>query len=319
MAIKAFGAKPPERVFDNPEPTDLRLQGASMATVMWEFFFRKPRLSVPPAPLPAAKTDLSTVQDGLVWFGHSSYFVQTGGMRLGVDLVLSGHASPFSFMTKAFQATYTYTVSDIPDLDILVITHDHYDHLDYETVVALAPRVKTIVTTLGVGAHLQYWGIPGSKIVELGWGGHWGPLTATPARHFSGRTTRRNHTLWASFVLTLGGRRLFLGGDSGYGAHFASIGLEYGPFDLALLECGQYGVHWPYIHMFPEQTYQAALDLRAKALMPVHWGKFSLSLHEWDEPIRRLSAVANGVPLVTPRIGEMVPLGGPYPGKAWWD
>jgi L-ascorbate metabolism protein UlaG (beta-lactamase superfamily) len=348
MNVKVFGTKPTEQrvarspryhdgVFENPEPTDLRLQGASMMGLMREYFVQRPKNTVPPGPVPVVKTDLKHLaDDSMVWMGHSSYVVKTPELTFAVDPVLSNHASPVPFMAKAFPGTGVFTPGDLPELDVLVITHDHYDHLDMKTVTAI--KARTIVTALGVGAHLEYWGIPAERIVELDIGESYEPrpgvrFTATPARHFSGRLFKRNGTLWVSFVLELlgadgrpgsgpqPGRRLFLGGDSGYGAHFASIGETYGPFDLAILECGQYGVHWPFIHMFPEQTWQAAKDLRARALLPVHWGKFSLALHPWDEPIRRLVAAAaeGGAPLVLPSIGQAFPLYGPYPGEHWWE
>ncbi|TDW97576.1 MBL fold metallo-hydrolase [Dinghuibacter silviterrae] len=358
MSFSVFGATPKgsrldrmrrsprfrDGVFDNPEPTDLRLQDGSMAKIMREYFFNKPKDTVPSGPLPVVKTDLTTLtNDSVVWLGHSSYIIKTPGLTLAVDPVLSAHASPVPFVARAFPGTEVYTPADLPELDVLVLTHDHYDHLDMETVRSI--KAGTIVTALGVGAHLEYWGIPAEKIVELDLGESYSPregvrFTATPARHFSGRLFKRNGTLWMSLVLSLGDRRLFLGGDSGYGAHFAQIGETYGPFDLAFLECGQYGVHWPFIHMFPEQTWQAAKELRARALMPVHWGKFSLSMHAWDEPVRRLVAAAgsaafrgndgvatsgeaashDGAPtLVLPRIGQPFPLDGPYPADHWWE
>jgi L-ascorbate metabolism protein UlaG (beta-lactamase superfamily) len=270
------------------------------------------------------KTDLrSLAPDTVVWFGHSSYLVRTPELTFAVDPVLSNHASPFSFFARAFPGTTVYTPADLPELDVLVITHDHYDHLDMHTVQAI--RAKKVITALGVGAHLQRWGLPADRIVELGIGESFVfsegvRFTATPARHFSGRGFTRNGTLWMSVVLDLGNRRLFLGGDSGYGAHFAAIGATYGPFDLAFLECGQYGVHWPLIHMFPEQTWQAAKDLGARALMPVHWGRFSLSMHAWNEPVRRLVATADGaIQLVLPQLGQPFPLYGPYPAERWWE
>ena len=340
MAFRTFGTAPTgdrlarmersprfkDGVFQNPEPTDLRLQGASFGKVLREFLFQKPKNTVPPRPLPSLKTDLGTLNGShVVWFGHSSYYIRTPELTLAVDPVFSGNASPFSFFAKAFPGANDYRPADLGDLDVLVLTHDHYDHLDYKTVVALAPRVRVIVTALGVGAHLEYWGIPPEKIIELDLGESYSPrdgvrLTATPARHFSGRSFKRNRTLWMSLVLEISGKRLFLGGDSGYGAHFAGIGKAYGPFDLAFLECGQYGVHWPFIHMFPEVIPQAARELGAQAVLPVHWGKFSLSMHAWDEPIRRLvKAAESGPVLVTPRIGEAVPLDGPFPMERWWE
>ncbi len=146
-------------------------------------------------------------------------------------------------------------------------------------------------------------------------------LTATPARHFSGRTFKRGTTLWSSFILKLHGHKLFLGGDSGHGNHFQEIGLKHGPFDIAILECGQYGKNWPYIHMLPEETVSASKDLNAKVLMPVHWAKFELAFHDWDDPIKRVvkSATESNQPITTPLIGEPVILNSPYPNKSWWE
>ena len=209
-------------------------------------------------------------------------------------------------------------------IDVLLITHDHYDHLDYQSILELKGKVKHFVTSVGVGSHLERWGIPAEQITELAWGEQTEvsglKFTATSARHFTGRLFKRNQTLWSAFILQTPAYKLYLGGDSGYDTHFKEIGEQHGPFDLAILECGQYHDYWRDIHMFPEQTVQAAVDLRASVLMPVHWGKFSLALHDWDEPIRRVykSAEELGQQITTPVMGEMVTLGGPYPSRQWW-
>ncbi len=321
----------------NPEPTDVSLQDAGFFKMLKEFM-NKPKDNVPPHPIPTVRTDLKALPSQgiqLVWFGHSSYLLKMEGMHLLVDPVFSPNAAPVSFFAKAFAGTDAYGTEQLPDfIEMVVLTHDHYDHLDYRTILRLKNRVGHFYTSLGVGSHLESWGIPAEQITELDW---WestrfgsdgkpdtaagGMLTATPARHFSGRNFKRNTTVWSSFVLEFGKSKIFLGGDSGYGEHFRQIGERFGPFDLAILECGQYGVHWPYIHMFPEQTAQAALDLEARQLLPVHWAKFSLALHPWNEPIRRLKIAAEkaGVPLVTPRIGEVIELGKPFKSKAWWE
>jgi L-ascorbate metabolism protein UlaG (beta-lactamase superfamily) len=217
-------------------------------------------------------------------------------------------------------------VDDFPEIDIMLLTHDHYDHLDYKTIRQFAPKTRHFYTSLGVGSHLEYWGIGADRIKELDWGesvsiGGELSLTAAPGRHFSGRTLKRNQTLWSSFVLKTDDYSLFLGGDSGYGRHFKTIGDQHGPFDLAILESGQYGKNWPYIHMFPEQTVDAATDLGAKALLPVHWCKFVLSTHAWNEPIRRLTLAAEekGFPLATPMIGQPVIIGAAWPRSIWWE
>jgi L-ascorbate metabolism protein UlaG (beta-lactamase superfamily) len=288
----------------------------------------KSKESKPGQPVPSVRTDLKTLPDGapvIVWFGHSSYLLKVNGLHILVDPVFSGYAAPFSFMVKAYPGSNVYTVADLPPIDILLQTHDHYDHLDYGVIRSLRSSVKKVVTTLGTGSHFEYWGYDKNIITELDW---WETtnlsglqLTATPGRHFSGRGLSRGKTLWAGFALGTGEHRLFLGGDSGYDSHFAEIGNKFGSFDLALLECGQYNQNWPYIHMMPEQTAQAAIELKTKRLMPVHWAKFTLSLHAWNEPIKRLTAKANelGLPLTTPRIGEPVIVGEQYPEERWWE
>ncbi|WP_338876645.1 MBL fold metallo-hydrolase [Spirosoma sp. SC4-14] len=315
-------------VFENLEPTAVMREGASYWKVMNDYF-KKDKYNIPPQPLPSVKTNLKTLPDDkptIVWFGHSSYLIKSNGTTVLVDPVFSGHASPVSFFGKSFAGSDVYSVDDMPNIDLLVISHDHYDHLDYETVSKLAPKVKKVYTALGVGAHLERWGFPADKIVEFDW---WEKqtvsdaikLTATPARHFSGRSFARGKTLWTSFVLNLHGYTIFLGGDSGYGKHFQEIGDTYGPFDLAILECGQYGEDWPSIHMFPEEVVTATQDLKAKTLLPVHWAKFSLANHAWNEPIQRLIRKADdeGLDVTTPRIGEPVVLKASYPRAVWWN
>jgi L-ascorbate metabolism protein UlaG (beta-lactamase superfamily) len=223
------------------------------------------------------------------------------------------------------------TAADLPPLDAIILTHDHYDHLDYETILQLAPKTKHFHTSLGVGAHLEHWGIAASAISEYDWweGGVIADSTvadgieifAAPARHFSGRGVIGNKTLWSSFILKTATHTLYVGGDSGYDTHFKAIGDKYGPFDLVMLECGQYNLSWKLIHLMPEEVVQAAQDLRAKALLPVHWGKFTLALHAWDESIRRVTAEAQKreLRITTPRIGEVIRLDSVYPSDHWWE
>jgi L-ascorbate metabolism protein UlaG (beta-lactamase superfamily) len=313
--------------FHNLSPTPVMVEGVTLLSSARDYL-RPGKDRQPSQPLPSVKTDLNNlpaVGATLVWFGHSSYMLKIAGKTILVDPVFSGHASPVSFFGKNYPGSNEYEVADMPEIDILLLTHDHYDHLDYDTIRHLRPKVKQVVTSLGVGAHLERWGYSPEMMRELAWreeveltGGI--RLTALPARHFSGRLFKRGQTLWSSFVLDTLDYKLYLGGDSGYDTHFAEIGEEFGPFDLAILECGQYNQNWPYIHMMPEQTAQAALDLRAKALLPVHWGKFTLSLHPWYEPAERVSKRAQelGLPLATPPIGQAMTIGEPYPNIAWW-
>ena len=273
----------------------------------------------------------------LVWFGHSSYLLFINGKTILVDPVFCGHASPVSFMIKNFEGSNVYSVDDMPEIDVLIISHDHYDHLDYKTVKALKPKVKHVLTSLGTGEHLEKWGYNPSIINELDWSEsitidsvlH---FTSTPARHFSGRGLKRNQAFWSSFVLKTPTHSIFIGGDSGYDTHFKTIGEKYGPFDLAILECGQYNYFWKYIHTMPEETALAATELKAKLLLPVHWGKFRLALHPWTEPIERVTKEAQRLnqPIATPMIGEVLeisPLTSPLTAtaarprggtKKWW-
>lgn len=273
----------------------------------------------PEGVLPVVKTDLNMLsphQDFLVWLGHSGYFMQIEGKTILVDPVLNSHASPFRWIVKAFEGTQLYNPEQIPDIEYLVITHDHWDHLDYTTVRALRDRISTVICGLGVGAHLERWGFDAENIVELDWhesaalDNSW-TITATPARHFSGRGMKRNRALWSSFVLKAGDLNLFIGGDGGYGDHFAGIGKEYGPFDLAILEQGQYNENWKHIHLMPEELFRTADDLKAQRVLPVHNSRFALSNHPWNEPFNLLKQ--NGkeykhISAITPMIGEVVNL-----------
>lgn len=302
--------------FQNQSPTPNFTEGATFVTILNDFLFKKVEHKKPSQPLPSVKTNLfslSPMEDVLVWMGHSSYFMQVDGKKMLVDPVLSGNASPFSSGTKAFDGADIYTTDDIPALDLLFITHDHWDHLDYKVIRKIQPKVKRVITGLGTGEHLEKWGFDKNNISEKDWNetvqledGF--SVTATPARHFSGRTFKRNKALWVSFVLQTPNKKMYIGGDSGYDKHFKEIGHAYGPFDLAILECGQYNRNWKHIHMMPEETVQAAIDLNAKKLLPVHWSKFALSLHAWKEPIERVSKAAKerNMLLLTPMIGEKV-------------
>jgi L-ascorbate metabolism protein UlaG (beta-lactamase superfamily) len=315
--------------FQNLSNTPQLTEGASFFKILKKFFFDKSELRTPPAPLPSIKTDLLNLNKDkniLVWFGHSSYFMQIDGRTFLVDPVFSGNASPLRFTTKSFKGSDIYSVSDFPEIDYLIISHDHWDHLDYRTILQLKLKVKRVVTGLGTAAHLISWGYDKNRIEEKDWNEQFTPedgftLNAVPARHFSGRGFKRNRSIWLSFVLTTASKKIFIGGDSGYDHHFADIGNQYGPFDLAILEDGQYNRYWKYIHMSPEETVQAALDLKTEKLLPVHWGKFSLSIHSWDEPILRIKKEAErrNVKLLHPMIGELVYLDSDQVFSSWWE
>ena len=315
--------------FQNIHLTPQLAEGVSMFTVMRKFFFEKNKHSKPPNILPSKKTDLLNLDPNkniLVWFGHSSYFMQVDGKKILVDPVFSGNASPLSFTTKSFLGSDVYTTEDFPEIDYLFISHDHWDHLDYKTIMKIKPKVGKVITGLGTAEHLEFWGYDKNKIIEKDWNeeiilDNGFIVYTTPGRHFAGRTFKRNKSIWTAFVLQTPSMKLFLGGDSGYDTHFAEIGNKYGPFDIAILECGQYNAYWKYIHMMPEETVQAGIDLKAKKILPVHWAKFSLSIHDWDEPIKRITAEATkkNMPLIHPMIGEEVDLNNPIPFTSWWE
>ncbi|MFB6319128.1 MBL fold metallo-hydrolase [Saccharicrinis sp. FJH54] len=302
--------------FKNLSETPTFTSDKSRFQVMKDFMFRKKIRVTPDDSLPVIKTDINALDpkdDALVWFGHSSYFIRLNGKTFLVDPVFSPYAAPFSFINKAFKGTTVFHAGDLPAIDYLIITHDHWDHLDYQTVLDLKQNIKHIVTGLGVGQHFEHWGFDPEVITELDWyeamnlDAGW-QLTATPARHFSGRGLKRNKTLWASFVLKAPDFKLFIGGDGGYDTHFSDIGSKYGPFDLAVMEQGQYDQNWNLIHLLPEQLFKAAGQLQAQRILPVHNSKFALANHPWDEPLNKITENQSGsdIPVLTPKIGEVV-------------
>ncbi|WP_343588156.1 MBL fold metallo-hydrolase [Flavobacterium sp.] len=317
--------------FENQSFTPDLAEGKTMAGVLFEFFFKKVDRKIPTDLIPSVKTNLKELplnQDVLVWFGHSSYFIQLEGKRFLIDPVFSGNASPIPGTTKSFKGTDIYTVDDLPEIDYLLITHDHYDHLDYDTFLKLKPKTKKVVTALGVGSHLEFWGFPSENIIEKDWYSKIEldenlTIHTTPSRHFSGRGFKRCNTLWTSFVLESKDFKMYLGGDSGYDKHFAEIGEKYGPFDIALIDNGQYNESWKYIHNLPQDVIKAMKDLNVKRVFPVHSSKFSLSLHAWDEPLKKVTELnslsENPIPLITPMIGEIVELkNDKQEFKQWW-
>ncbi|WP_340112601.1 MBL fold metallo-hydrolase [Maribellus mangrovi] len=315
--------------FKNLSKTPTITADKSRFKVMMDFMFRKKIRLSPTKELPVINTDLKALnpeEDVLVWFGHSSYFIRLKGKTFLIDPVFSPYASPFSFINKAFKGTSAFQAEDFPPIDYLIITHDHWDHLDYKTVMDLKPKTNHIISSLGVGQHFEHWGFDPSKITELDWyegtelESGW-QLTATPARHFSGRGMKGNQTLWASFVLQTPDYNLFLGGDGGYDTHFAEIGKKFGPFDLAILEQGQYDNNWNLIHMMPEQVFKVAKELQAENILPVHNSKFALANHPWDEPLNKImtNKADSEIAVLTPQIGEPVLLSdSTQTFKMWW-
>lgn len=316
--------------FKNLSPTPQLTEGHTIAGVTYEFFFKRKPRRVPVDTIPSVKTNLlklSPDDDVLVWFGHSSYFFQVDGKRVLVDPVFSGNASPLPGTNESFKGTDRYTVADLPDIDYLILTHDHYDHVDYETLVKLKNKIDVVICGLGVGAHLEGWGYPPDIVIEKDWYekvdvGNGFAIHTTPARHFSGRGFSRNTTLWMSYVFQSPTIKIYIGGDSGYDTHYADIGKKFGMIDLAIVENGQYDVKWRYIHNQPEEVLQAAKDLNARRLFPVHSSKFAMANHPWDEPLARVTELNKSfnIPLVTPVIGEVVYLKDDHQQfRQWWS
>lgn len=315
--------------FQNLNFTPDLAEGETYVRILKKVLFEKDKRNKPKNRIPSQKTDLRNLakdENVIVWFGHSSYFMQLEGKTLLVDPVFSGAASPVKMTTRSFPGSDVYNVEDFPEIDFLFLSHDHWDHLDYETVTRLRSKVKKVITGLGTAEHLELWGYDLAIVYEKDWNqqvdlGDGFIVNTTPARHFAGRLFSRNKAIWMSFVLQTPKRKIYLGGDSGFDTHFEKIGNEFGPFDLAILECGQYNESWKYIHMFPEELISAGKNLKAKSLMPVHWAKFALANHAWDEPIIRVSEAAQkeNIPLLTPMIGQKVNLDAPGTFEKWWE
>jgi len=278
----------------------------------------------PTKPLPTVQLNNQPFVDGsFVWLGHSTVLFSLDGQTLLTDPVFY-RASPVPVGGAPFAQTNPTAISDLPDIDAVLISHDHYDHLDYQAIQELAPRVKQFMVPLGIKAHLQRWGIPDSKIQEFDWfeDANVGSvkITFTPSRHFSGRGLfDRFKTLWGSWVVQAHAGSVYFSGDGGYSPSFAEIGAQFGPFDMAFLEDGAYNQDWSQIHMYPEESVQAAIDLNARILLPIHWGKFDLALHDWTDPIERITAEGfkRGVQVTTPKIGQVFQPES-APSEPWW-
>lgn len=315
--------------FRNQSPTKMILSNKSMPRMLWEFLFVKVKDLKPAEKLPAIKTDLKKLapdEDVLVWMGHSSLYMQISGKRILIDPTLVS-ASPISFVNRAFPGTDIYHPDDMPGIDYLIITHDHWDHLDYRTMLNLKNRTGKVICPLGVGAHLEYWGFDPSKIIELDWNDHIQldegiQLTALPARHFSGRGLSSNHSLWAGYMLQCALGNIYLSGDTGYDTHFLKIKEQFGPIDLAVMENGQYNEDWRYIHFIPEDLVKAIEELQPKRLMTVHNSKYALGRHAWYEPLQKIQEAsrAHSFNLITPMIGEPVRLKDSAQAfTKWWE
>lgn len=297
----------------------------------WRTFmewFKPDKKRQPSQPLPQVKPDLQEFlrpsnEIKVIWLGHSTFLLNLSGKIILVDPVFSESASPFSFMIKRFQPP-ALSLDELPNIDLIVISHDHYDHLDMKAIKFFADKDVQFLMPLGVSTHLSHWGIKETNMTELDW---WESKTvdtlefiATPAQHFSGRDFEQNKTLWASWVIRSPLHKIYFSGDSGYDIHFKEIGDKYGPFDVAFIENGQYNPKWQAVHALPEESVQAYFDLRAKIFFPIHWGMFVLSLHSWRDPVDQLLKLSQerGVKIMTPKLGQLVTINDDYRNVEWW-
>jgi len=316
-----------KKKYMNQIHTDVSFKPKDIIGLMTDYFKMKSKLR-PLKNLPTVLSDKNNESlESVTWFGHSASLLKIEGKTLLLDPMFGDASSPFPlFNSKRYSGIFSLEREDLREIDAIIISHNHYDHLNYKSIMQLKDRVKHFYVPTGVAQYLIKWGVSPSKISEHNW---WDEITfdniklvCAPARHFSGRSmTDRDCSLWCSWLILGQETKVFFSGDSGYAPHFKEIGDKYGPFDLTLMECGQYDPRWSAIHMLPEETVQAHIDVKGELLLPIHWGAFTLSLHEWSDPIERVTKEAKrlGVNIATPQIGESITLKSTdYPSSTWW-
>lgn len=317
--------------FSNLGGVDMKMSFKDILKSTMGYFSSRPN-TIPEKGITVQKIDSTAIADyrgatRLIWFGHSTFLLQTSGKNILIDPMFGEVPAPNPMLAKSrFSKNLPIAIEQLPKIDAVIFSHDHYDHLDYGSVLRLKDKVDTFFTPLGLGSHLTAWGVPENAIVEMDWGDTTSyrglDLVCTPAQHFSGRGFNdKGNTLWSSWIIKTATEDIFFSGDSGYGPHFKEIGKKYGPFDFAMMECGQYNEMWKEIHMMPEETAQASIDVRAKRMMPIHWAAFKLATHPWTEPVERVSKKAKelGLPMITPKIGEPIYIGdNELSTEKWW-
>ncbi|MCS4300595.1 MBL fold metallo-hydrolase [Chryseobacterium sp. BIGb0232] len=315
--------------FRNLEEKPVITPGYSFIEEIWKSMVETYPNTEPEGVLPSVKTNLKAIpshENILVWFGHSSFFLQVDGIKILVDPVFSGKASPLPWGVKAYKGSDVYTVADMPEIDYMLLSHDHYDHLDYETVKALQSKVKFVVCGLGAGAHYEKWGYKPKQIIEKDWGDKLEvkqgfAIYTENTHHAGGRGFKDSQALWLSFFIQSSAMNIYYSGDGGYSDRFKKIAADHPAIDWAIMECGQYNKAWRSVHELPEEVALATAELKAKNLLPVHHSKFTLAKHPWNEPLNRIYALSQSknYRLATPIIGEVVRLDdGAQTFKQWW-
>ena len=314
--------------FKNDEPTKLFTEEMSMAN-----FFKDHPNQVPKKDIIPMELDIESFKSHsngkfkLSWLGHSAFIMNLGGNIILLDPMLGQYAAPVPVPSlKRYSTQIAFSVEDIDTIDMVVYSHDHYDHLDYSTIKKIKGKVGLFIVPHGVGNHLRSWGVPEQSIIEFNWNDskeiNGIEFVCLPARHFSGRGPfNRNSTLWSSWAIKSEHGKIYFSGDSGYGKHLKKIGDEHGPFDISLIDCGQYNKAWKYSHMFPEQSIKATRDLKGEYLIPIHWGAFTLSTHSWIEPPEKVFANAEklGQKIILPQIGQIISMEQTnYKINKWW-
>lgn len=291
---------------------------------------RRPDFDIPYVKIDPKSLEQKTKHTRITWFGHSTMLLEMDGKNILIDPMFGDVPSPVSFIgQKRYSKGLPLSIEELPPIDAVLLTHDHYDHLDYQSILKIKDKVKRFYVPLGLNAHLERWNVPASKIEELNWYETANlegiSFTLTPSHHYSGRSlSDRFESLWGGWVIKGALDNIYLSGDGGYGPHFKQIGAEYGPFDFAMIECGQYSRYWRQNHLFPEQSARVAVDVGAKLIMPIHWGAFTLAMHSWSSPVKRLLTKAKefDIPVTTPKIGEQIVLGkepSEQPNSTWWE
>jgi L-ascorbate metabolism protein UlaG (beta-lactamase superfamily) len=341
---KQFGAKPTKsdvenyskskqwdgEKFINIEETTMNINIRTIPKILYKQFCdkkeRTPKMPLPIIPFNKEEFEKASESSKFIWYGHSVLLLRMNGLNILIDPMFGTDAAPIApFPIKRFSENTLDLIDELPTIDLVLLSHDHYDHLDYDSIQKLKPKVKQFYTALGVKRHLVKWGIEADTITEFDW---WNTsvfkditITFTPTRHFSGRgLTDKAKSLWGGWSLKTSKEKIWFSGDSGYGEHFKEIGRQLGPFDFAFMECGQYNESWHQIHMFPEESVQAAIDAQVKTIMPVHWAGFALAHHTWTEPAERFTVAADkqNVKYIVPQLGEITAINTAKESTFWF-